>query len=401
MMYHHPLRRVIIIDQEIRLSLPNLRQTKTRGDGTEEEHIFITIKMGKGKNKSRDDGPKNPRAHRGANGHSSRHNHKNMEMKKHNDFTSTQMVNDNDDGIDEIHSVKKIPVKLGMWDFDHCDPKRCSGKKLERLGLIKSLKIGQRFQGLIISPNGKKVVSPDDADIIKEFGAAVVECSWARLDEIPFSKLNGGNGGKNERLLPYLVAANQVNYGRPWKLNCVEALAACFAIIGRSDWASDLLSNFSWGLNFLKLNEELFELYSKCTDSDSVKAAQEEWLDKIEQEATERKLQAQETDIWMMGNTNRLDANLRSMNISDEDEEEEEEYDEEEDGGEHITRNKELRYDNLGNVIEDTDEEYLSEEEKEIRYDNLGNIIESEEEEEEEKEEGIELRYDSLGNIIE
>lgn len=165
--------------------------------------------MGKGKNKKRDDGDSKGRQHRGANGHSSRHNHKNMEMRKH----------ENED----TSNVKKIPVKLGMWDFDHCDPKRCSGKKLERLGLIKSLKIGQRFQGLIISPNGKKVVSPEDADIIKEFGAAVVECSWARLDEIPFSKLNGGNGGKNERLLPYLVAANQVNYGRPWKLNCVEA----------------------------------------------------------------------------------------------------------------------------------------------------------------------------------
>lgn len=114
---------------------------------------------------------------------------------------------------------RNFPVKLAMWDFDQCDPKRCSGKKLERLGIIKSLRVGQKFQGIVVSPNGKGVVCPNDKQIVEESGAAVVECSWARLNEIPFNKI----GGRNERLLPYLVAANQVNYGRPWRLNCVEA----------------------------------------------------------------------------------------------------------------------------------------------------------------------------------
>ncbi|OXT09922.1 hypothetical protein B9K06_26950, partial [Bacillus sp. OG2] len=68
----------------------------------------------------------------------------------------------------------KFPTKLAMWDFDHCDPKRCSGKKLERLGLIKSLRIGQKFQGIIVTPNGKGVVCPNDREIVEEFGVAVV-----------------------------------------------------------------------------------------------------------------------------------------------------------------------------------------------------------------------------------
>ncbi|KAG0674671.1 ribosome biogenesis protein tsr3 [Kluyveromyces marxianus] len=244
----------------------------------------------------------------------------------------------------------KFPVKLAMWDFDHCDPKRCSGKKLERLGLIKSLRVGQKFQGIVVSPNGKTVVCPNDKEIVEEHGASVVECSWARLEEVPFNKI----GGKHERLLPYLVAANQVNYGRPWRLNCVEALAACFAIVGRTDLAADLLSNFSWGPEFLELNKELLELYQQCTDHDSVKAAEEKWLQQIEEEARQRKEMAKTEDIWMIGNVNRATQDS------------EEEYSEEEDlSTDEIAVSKEVKYDSLGNVIP-SDEEAEEESSEEV-----------------------------------
>jgi len=36
-------------------------------------------------------------------------------------------------------------------DFDHCDPRRCSGKKLSRLGLITELRVGSKFRGIVVS----------------------------------------------------------------------------------------------------------------------------------------------------------------------------------------------------------------------------------------------------------
>jgi rRNA small subunit aminocarboxypropyltransferase len=104
-------------------------------------------------------------------------------------------------------SRSPFPVPLAMWDFNHCDPKRCSGKKLARRGLLTSLRIGQKFRGVVItylphspreltSPNGKIVVSPADRGLLEGFGAAVVECSWARVQEVPMGRI----GGHCERL---------------------------------------------------------------------------------------------------------------------------------------------------------------------------------------------------------
>ena len=46
--------------------------------------------------------------------------------------------NDEDNLVEE--DDEEFPIDLGMWDFNQCDPKKCSGRKLARLGFVKTLR---------------------------------------------------------------------------------------------------------------------------------------------------------------------------------------------------------------------------------------------------------------------
>lgn len=132
------------------------------------------------------------------------------------------------DGDDAAPSSRPA-FRAACWDMGHCDPKRCSGKRLMKLGLMRELHIGQRFPGVIVSyvhtpasvsrasptnswmtrPNAKKVVSPADRELMEQHGAAVVECSWVRVKEVPWSRI----GGKCERLRTSLLLRQRMHQG--------------------------------------------------------------------------------------------------------------------------------------------------------------------------------------------
>lgn len=249
---------------------------------------------------------------------------------------------------DDPDAPSRPAFKAACWDLGHCDPKRCSGKKLMKHGLMRELHLGQRHNGVIITPNGKHTISPADRDLMDQYGAAVVECSWARTQEVQWNKV----GGKCERLLPYLVAANTVNYGKPWRLNCVEALAAAFYICGHPDWAEQILAPFSYGPSFLEINAQLLKRYAACTDEASMKKCQEDWMERLEKEYNDSREEG-EDDMWTRGNTNHIQA----VSSNEEDDDDEDDNEENEGSVDGIYLGKKPQWPRPGEEQEEEEEE--------------------------------------------
>lgn len=157
-------------------------------------------------------------------------------------------------------------VKLALWDFGQCDRKRCTGIRLVRHKMVREMRMKQRFAGVCLSPLGRESVCKADAAYIAEHGLSVVDCSWNRIEETPIAKIRCGP----PKLLPFLVAANPVNYGRPAKLTCAEALAAALYICGWKEQSREVMSKFKWGHAFFQINHEYLEAYCECENAEEV-----------------------------------------------------------------------------------------------------------------------------------
>ncbi|CDS36655.1 methyltransferase protein 6 [Echinococcus multilocularis] len=186
---------------------------------------------------------------------------------------------DSDGNSSSSKDSKSVSIPTAMWDFGQCDPKRCSGRKLVRLGVTRLLKLQESFHGVVLTPTATQYINPlTDKDIAARCGIAVIDCSWAQTSTTPFHRLKYHHG----RLLPYLLAVNSVNYGRPHKLSCAEAFAACLSILGWEREAHRVLSYFSWGPSFFEVNKDLLSTYQACRDDTEVLDVQKRYVTQLE-----------------------------------------------------------------------------------------------------------------------
>lgn len=56
--------------------------------------------------------------------------------------------------------------------------------RLLKYGLLQEIRINSKYQGILLTPNGKKIVSIEDKEIILTKGICVIDCSWAKFQEL-------------------------------------------------------------------------------------------------------------------------------------------------------------------------------------------------------------------------
>ena len=142
-------------------------------------------------------------------------------------------------------------LKLFCVHLNQDNPKKNTALKLVKYRLIKLKKkiINCPRNAIILDPYSDTLISMNDRDIISRFGIVVIDCSWEQTETIFKNQFRTG------RKLPHLLAANSVNYGKWDRLSSAEALAASLILTGFTKEANSILSKFSWGNEFVKIND--------------------------------------------------------------------------------------------------------------------------------------------------
>jgi len=171
-------------------------------------------------------------------------------------------------------------VPLHVIHLDQDDPRKCTARKMHSNGhAILHLEIGKiPRRGYLLDPMSEILLAPEDKGLI-ELGASLVvlDCSWKRIDEsISFIADKTSLQG---RILPSLLAANPVSWGKIGRLSSVEALAASLAILGHFKQARGILSPFPFGEQFLELNKEPLESYANAESREELIELQRDFFD--------------------------------------------------------------------------------------------------------------------------
>ena len=167
-------------------------------------------------------------------------------------------------------------MRIVIFHANEDDPKKCTARKLARMGHAEIVERVDSIppRSILLDPFAEKAVSPEDVDEAILSSLAAVDCSWETAERV----LPRARRKTNPRGLPYLVAANPVNFGKPTKLSTLEAFAAALVIYDRREQAERILGAYTWGPRFLEVNAEPLEAYAKCTTSAEVVEVMREFV---------------------------------------------------------------------------------------------------------------------------
>lgn len=165
-------------------------------------------------------------------------------------------------------------MRLLVYHTRECDPRRCTALRLHRFGRVELLFNPRDIPkgAVLLDPFSEKALSREDLPLAEERGLVALDCSWKRIRESAFRR------GMAGRCLPYLLAANPTNFGKPTLLSTAEALAAALYILGERELSREILKGFKWGESFFQLNRGMLERYSQCRNSSEIVRAQKEFL---------------------------------------------------------------------------------------------------------------------------
>ena len=170
-------------------------------------------------------------------------------------------------------------VPLHVIHLNQDDPKKCTARKMDSLGLVKthdSLDSVPR-RGFLLDPNSDMILGGRDKEMVNlGCSLVVLDCSWKKINSS--LSLLGGNTMLEGRALPLLLAANPVSWGKVGRLSSAEALAASLAILGRWGQARRILEPFKFGEQFFSLNKEPLEKYEKAKSKESMGYLEKEFF---------------------------------------------------------------------------------------------------------------------------
>lgn len=177
----------------------------------------------------------------------------------------------------------RVSLDLLVYHVSQDDPKKNTARKLARFELCSLFDRVEKIPrgAILLDPFAEQALSPADRLDAEKRGLVALDCSWKLAEQV----FPAARAKTVPRALPYLMAANPVNYGKAFQLSTAEALAASCWILGEREQAERLMSKFIWGPTFVTLNTNPLNDYASSRNSSDVVRHMREYMGEPEPDA--------------------------------------------------------------------------------------------------------------------